>query len=110
MYAGQFMITVSVKSIKSTLRLNNWVFLCYVLNGFCCLPSELKLIQNVSVTETRSFQLDYLVNDTTFPGPEGTVLLHFNVTILPVPIRFTNITFVFGLSRKSTTYAQVLKF
>ncbi|KAI7805213.1 proto-oncogene tyrosine-protein kinase receptor Ret [Triplophysa rosa] len=70
---------------------------------------KLKLSQNVSVTETRSFQLDYLVNDTTFPGPEGTVLLHFNVTILPVPIRFTNITFVFGLSRKSTTYAQIGK-
>lgn len=70
---------------------------------------KLKLIQNVSVTEARSFQLDYLVNDTTFPGPEGTVLLHFNVTILPVPIRFTNITYYFGLSRKAMTYSQIGK-
>lgn len=70
---------------------------------------KLKLIQNVSVTEARSFQLDYLVNDTTFPGPEGTVLLHFNVTILPVPIHFTNITYYFGLSRKAMTYSQIGK-
>ncbi|XP_051945820.1 proto-oncogene tyrosine-protein kinase receptor Ret-like [Xyrauchen texanus] len=70
---------------------------------------KLKLSQNVSVTEKRSFQLDYLVNDTTFPGPEGTVLLHFNVTILPVPIRFSNITYFFTMSRKSTTYSQIAK-
>ncbi|XP_067242391.1 proto-oncogene tyrosine-protein kinase receptor Ret [Chanodichthys erythropterus] len=68
---------------------------------------KLKLSQNLSVTEQRSFQLDYLVNDTTFPGPEGTVLLHFNVTILPVPIRFSNITYYFTLSKKATTYSQI---
>ncbi|XP_052007438.1 proto-oncogene tyrosine-protein kinase receptor Ret isoform X2 [Xyrauchen texanus] len=70
---------------------------------------KLKLSQNVSVTETRSFLLDYLVNDTTFPGPEGTVMLHFNVTVLPVPINFTNITYFFTMSRKSTTYSQIAK-
>lgn len=109
MCVGQFMNTVSVGRQKINIPcFKDWVFMS-VLIVFGCLPSELKLSQNVSVTETRSFQLDYLVNDSTFPGPEGTVLLHFNVTILPVPIRFTNITYVFGLSRKSTTYAQVLK-
>uniref|UniRef100_A0A671NWF0 Proto-oncogene tyrosine-protein kinase receptor Ret n=1 Tax=Sinocyclocheilus anshuiensis TaxID=1608454 RepID=A0A671NWF0_9TELE len=68
---------------------------------------KLKLSQNLSVTEQRSFQLDYLVNDTTFPGPEGTVLLHFNVTILPVPIHFSNITYFFTVSLKATTYSQI---
>lgn len=59
--------------------------------------------------EKHSFQLEYLVNDTTFQGPEGIVMLHFNVTILPVPISFSNITYFFVLSRKSTTYSQVLR-
>uniref|UniRef100_A0A8C1XX94 Proto-oncogene tyrosine-protein kinase receptor Ret n=1 Tax=Cyprinus carpio TaxID=7962 RepID=A0A8C1XX94_CYPCA len=68
---------------------------------------KLKLSQNLSVTEQRSFQLDYLVSDTTFPGPEGTVLLHFNVTILPVPIHFSNITYFFTMSLKATTYSQI---
>ncbi len=88
---------------------HKWIaFLHYVLNCplFCFLPSELKLSQNLSVTEQRSFQLDYLLNDTTFPGPEGTVLLHFNVTILPVSIRFSNVTY-FTVSLKATTYSQV---
>lgn len=73
-----------------------------------CPSAELRLNKNISVDERRSFQLDFLVNDTTFRGPEGTVMLHFNVTILPVPITFSNITYFFVLSRKSMTYAQVL--
>uniref|UniRef100_A0A8C7CSR2 Proto-oncogene tyrosine-protein kinase receptor Ret n=1 Tax=Oncorhynchus kisutch TaxID=8019 RepID=A0A8C7CSR2_ONCKI len=36
---------------------------------------RLALKKNLSVTENRTFQLDYLVNDTTYPGPEGTVML-----------------------------------
>lgn len=59
--------------------------------------------------EKRSFQLDYLVNDTTFRGPGGTVMLHFNVTILPVPISFSNITYFYVLTRKAMTYSQVVK-
>uniref|UniRef100_A0AAQ5Y4W3 Proto-oncogene tyrosine-protein kinase receptor Ret n=1 Tax=Amphiprion ocellaris TaxID=80972 RepID=A0AAQ5Y4W3_AMPOC len=47
---------------------------------------QLVLKRNLYVTENRVVQLDYLVNDTTYPGLEGTVLLHFNVTILPVHI------------------------
>ena len=58
--------------------------------------------------ENRTLQLDYLVNDTTYPGVEGTVLLHFNVTILPVHIRFANITHMFTLTRRASVYAQVL--
>ncbi|MCJ8730504.1 hypothetical protein PDJAM_G00185210 [Pangasius djambal] len=68
---------------------------------------KLRLIRNISVDEKRSFQLDYLVNDTTFQGPEGTVMLHFNVTILPVSISFSNVTYFFVLSRKSMTYSQI---
>nr|CAA64146.1 receptor tyrosine kinase [Danio rerio] len=70
---------------------------------------KLNLSQNLSVTEQRSFLLGYLVNDTTFPGPEGTVLLHFNVTVLPVPIRFSNVTYSFTVSQKATTYSQIGK-
>uniref|UniRef100_A0A3B1K5V3 Proto-oncogene tyrosine-protein kinase receptor Ret n=1 Tax=Astyanax mexicanus TaxID=7994 RepID=A0A3B1K5V3_ASTMX len=69
---------------------------------------RLNLSRNLTVEEKRSFQLDYLVNDTTYPGTEGTVMLHFNITILPVPIQFSNITYV-SLSRKSTLYSQIGK-
>lgn len=69
---------------------------------------ELVLKKNLYVTENRTLQLDYLVNDTTYPGLEGTVLLHFNVTILPVHIRFANITHMYTLTRRASVYAQVL--
>lgn len=67
---------------------------------------DLVLKRNLYVTENRTLQLDYLVNDTTYPGLEGTVLLHFNVTILPVHIRFPNITRIFPLTRRASSYAQ----
>lgn len=70
--------------------------------------SELFLKRNLHVTENRTLQLDYLVNDTTYPGLEGTVLLHFNVTILPVQIHFPNVTHIFTVSRRASAYAQVL--
>ena len=69
---------------------------------------ELVLKRNLYVTENRTLQLDYLVNDTTYPGLQGTVLLHFNVTILPVQIRFANVTHMFTLTRRASLYAQVL--
>lgn len=56
--------------------------------------------------ENRTLQLDYLVNDTTYPGLEGTVMLHFNVTILPVHILFSNVTHVLPLTRRASSYAQ----
>ncbi|XP_062319953.1 proto-oncogene tyrosine-protein kinase receptor Ret isoform X2 [Osmerus eperlanus] len=68
---------------------------------------RLKLNRSLSVTENRTFQLPYLVNDTTYPGPDGTVMLHYNITITPVPIRFTNVTYLFPLTRRSSVYAQV---
>ncbi|XP_069001266.1 proto-oncogene tyrosine-protein kinase receptor Ret [Embiotoca jacksoni] len=68
---------------------------------------KLVLKRNLYVTENRTLRLDYLVNDTTYPGLEGTVSLHFNVTILPVHIRFANITHVFTVTRRASVYAQV---
>uniref|UniRef100_A0A667Y2S7 Proto-oncogene tyrosine-protein kinase receptor Ret n=1 Tax=Myripristis murdjan TaxID=586833 RepID=A0A667Y2S7_9TELE len=68
---------------------------------------QLVLKRNLYVMENRTLQLDYLVNDTTYPGLEGTVLLHYNITVLPVPIRFTNITYLFTLTRRASVYAQV---
>lgn len=70
---------------------------------------QLVLKRNLLVTENRMLQLDYLVNDTTYPGLRGTVLLHFNVTILPVHIQFANITHMFTLTRRASLYAQVGK-
>uniref|UniRef100_A0A673W9G8 Proto-oncogene tyrosine-protein kinase receptor Ret n=1 Tax=Salmo trutta TaxID=8032 RepID=A0A673W9G8_SALTR len=67
----------------------------------------LALKKHLSVTENRTLQLDYLVNDTTYPGPEGAVMLHYNITILPVPIRFTNVTYLFTTTRRANVYAQV---
>ncbi|XP_073338370.1 proto-oncogene tyrosine-protein kinase receptor Ret [Pagrus major] len=68
---------------------------------------KLVLKRNLCVTENRTLQLDYLVNDTTYPGLEGTVVLHFNVTILPVHINFSNVTHMFTLTRRASVYAQV---
>ncbi|XP_072292708.1 proto-oncogene tyrosine-protein kinase receptor Ret isoform X2 [Eucyclogobius newberryi] len=68
---------------------------------------QLVLKRSLFVNENRSVQLHYLVNDTTYPGPRGTVLLHFNVTILPVQILFPNVTQVFTVSRRASGYAQV---
>lgn len=69
--------------------------------------SDLFLKRNLNVTENRTLQLDYQVNDPNYPGVEGTLLLHFNITILPVHIRFPNITYMFKLTRRASVYAQV---
>ncbi|XP_074856176.1 proto-oncogene tyrosine-protein kinase receptor Ret [Carettochelys insculpta] len=70
---------------------------------------RLMLNKNISVTENRSFQLDVLVNDTEFPGPERSVMLHFNVSILPVSIQFPNVTYQFTVNRNAERFAQVGK-
>ncbi|XP_040906616.1 proto-oncogene tyrosine-protein kinase receptor Ret isoform X2 [Toxotes jaculatrix] len=70
---------------------------------------QLVLKRNLFVNESRTLQLEYQVNDTTYPGRERTVVLHFNVTILPVHIRFANITQMFTVTRRASMYAQVGK-
>ncbi|XP_068183940.1 proto-oncogene tyrosine-protein kinase receptor Ret isoform X2 [Antennarius striatus] len=67
---------------------------------------QLVLKRNLYVTENHTLQLHYLLNDTTYSSQEGTVLLHFNVTILPVHIYFSNIT-QFPVTRRASVYAQV---
>uniref|UniRef100_A0A8C9TXF6 Proto-oncogene tyrosine-protein kinase receptor Ret n=1 Tax=Scleropages formosus TaxID=113540 RepID=A0A8C9TXF6_SCLFO len=62
---------------------------------------------NILATEKRFFQLDYLVNDTTFPGPKATLMLHFNITLRPVSIHFPSATSLFTVSRQSTAFAQI---
>ena len=59
------------------------------------------------MTENRTLQVDYLVNDTTYPGPEGSVVLRYNITILPVPISFNNTTYLFTVNRRASAYALV---
>ncbi|KAM6265338.1 proto-oncogene tyrosine-protein kinase receptor Ret isoform 2-T3 [Spheniscus humboldti] len=70
---------------------------------------EYKLVLNksISVTEHRYFQLDVLVNDTEFNGPERSVMLHFNVSILPVSIQFPNMTYQFAVNRNAERFAQI---
>lgn len=68
---------------------------------------QLVLKRSLVVNESGSVQLHYQVTDTTYPGLKGSVLLHFNVTVLPVHIQFSNITQVFTLSRRASVYAQV---
>ncbi|KAJ7405384.1 hypothetical protein BTVI_69191 [Pitangus sulphuratus] len=72
---------------------------------------EYKLVLNksISVTEHRYFQLDVLVNDTEFHGPERSVMLHFNVSILPVSIQFSNVTYQFTVNRNAERFAQIGK-
>uniref|UniRef100_A0A8C9F701 Ret proto-oncogene n=1 Tax=Pavo cristatus TaxID=9049 RepID=A0A8C9F701_PAVCR len=72
---------------------------------------EYKLVLNksISVTEHHSFQLDVLVNDTEFNGPEKSVMLHFNVSILPVSIQFPNTTYRFTVNRNAQRFAQIGK-
>ncbi|KAM4704109.1 proto-oncogene tyrosine-protein kinase receptor Ret [Rhinophrynus dorsalis] len=72
---------------------------------------EFKLIlnKNVSITRNGSVQVCVLVNDTEYRGPNGDVMLYFNVTILPVEIRFPNISYQFTLNRNADRYAQIGK-
>ncbi|TFK09499.1 caveolin-1 [Platysternon megacephalum] len=70
---------------------------------------KLMLNKNISVTENRSFQLDVLVNDTEFHGPERSVMLHFNVSILPVSIQFPNVTYQFTVNRNAERFAHIGK-
>lgn len=70
-------------------------------------PSELVLNQSLPISESRTLQLDVLVNDSTFQGPgSGALLLHFNVSVLPVRLRLPS-TYSFSVSRQAHRYAQV---
>lgn len=57
--------------------------------------------------ESRSFQLDVVVNDTEYKGPNKSLTLHFNVSILPINIQFSNVTYQFRVNRNAADFSQV---
>lgn len=69
--------------------------------------SELVLNKPISITENRSFQLDIVVNDTEYQGLDRSLMLHFNVSILPVSIQFPNTTYQFTVNRNAANFSQV---
>nr|XP_016851013.1 PREDICTED: proto-oncogene tyrosine-protein kinase receptor Ret [Anolis carolinensis] len=68
---------------------------------------KLVLDKNISVTESRSLQLDVIVNDTEYQGANKSLMLHFNVTILPISIQFSNVTYQFTVNRNAANFSQV---
>ncbi|KAM6157289.1 proto-oncogene tyrosine-protein kinase receptor Ret isoform 10-T10 [Erethizon dorsatum] len=70
---------------------------------------KLVLNQSLPISESRTLQLDVLVNDSTFQGPGSGVLpLHFNVSVMPIRLRLPS-AYSFSVSRQAHRYAQVGK-
>lgn len=70
-------------------------------------PAGLVLNRSLPISESRALQLAVLVNDSDFQGPgEGTLLLHFNVSVLPVSLRLPS-AYSFTVSRRARHFAQV---
>ncbi|XP_058527543.1 proto-oncogene tyrosine-protein kinase receptor Ret [Ochotona princeps] len=70
---------------------------------------RLVLNRSVPISESRTLQLAVLVNDSDFQGPgAGVLLLHFNVSVLPVSLHLPK-TYSFSVSRRARRYAQIGK-
>ncbi|XP_069397590.1 proto-oncogene tyrosine-protein kinase receptor Ret isoform X2 [Delphinus delphis] len=70
---------------------------------------RLVLNRSLPISESRAVQLAVLVNDSDFQGPgEGVILLHFNVSVLPVSLRLPS-TYSFAASRRARRFAQIGK-
>ncbi|XP_048959296.1 proto-oncogene tyrosine-protein kinase receptor Ret isoform X2 [Canis lupus dingo] len=70
---------------------------------------RLVLNRSLPISESRSLQLAVLVNDSDFQGPgEGILLLHFNVTVLPVSLHLPS-AYTFTVSRRARRFAQIGK-
>uniref|UniRef100_A0A8C9JHD3 Ret proto-onco n=1 Tax=Panthera tigris altaica TaxID=74533 RepID=A0A8C9JHD3_PANTA len=70
---------------------------------------RLVLNRSLPISENRSLQLTVLVNDSDFQGPgEGTLFLHFNVSVLPVSLHLPS-TYTFTVSRRARRFAQIGK-
>ncbi|XP_004452169.1 LOW QUALITY PROTEIN: proto-oncogene tyrosine-protein kinase receptor Ret [Dasypus novemcinctus] len=68
---------------------------------------RLVLNRSLPISESRSLQLAVLVNDSDFQGAgDGVLLLHFNVTVLPVSLRFPG-AYAFAVNRRARRFAQV---
>ncbi|KAM6157287.1 proto-oncogene tyrosine-protein kinase receptor Ret isoform 8-T8 [Erethizon dorsatum] len=84
-------------------------FLCPNISVVYRLLQELVLNQSLPISESRTLQLDVLVNDSTFQGPGSGVLpLHFNVSVMPIRLRLPS-AYSFSVSRQAHRYAQVGK-
>nr|XP_034993995.1 proto-oncogene tyrosine-protein kinase receptor Ret isoform X1 [Zootoca vivipara] len=70
---------------------------------------RLVLGKSISVTESSSHQVDVIVNDTEYQGPNKSLMLHFNVTILPISIQFSNVTYQFTVNRNAANFSQIGK-
>ncbi|XP_043333235.1 proto-oncogene tyrosine-protein kinase receptor Ret [Cervus canadensis] len=67
---------------------------------------RLVLNRSLPISESWAVQLAVLVNDSDFQGPgEGVVLLHFNVSVLPVSLRLPS-AYSFSVSRRAHRFAQ----
>lgn len=70
-------------------------------------PTELVLNRSLPISESRALQLAVLVNDSDFQGPgTGVLLLHFNVSVLPVSLHLPS-NYSLPVSRRARRYAQV---
>ncbi|XP_055976589.1 proto-oncogene tyrosine-protein kinase receptor Ret [Sorex fumeus] len=70
---------------------------------------RLVLNRSVPISESHTLQLTVLVNDSDFQGPgEGILLLHFNVSVLPISLRLPS-PYAFTVSRRASRFAQVGK-
>ncbi|KAG8523115.1 Proto-oncogene tyrosine-protein kinase receptor Ret [Galemys pyrenaicus] len=70
---------------------------------------RLILNRSLPISESRALQLTVLVNDSDFQGPgEGVLLLHFNVSVLPISLRLPS-SYSFTVSRQARQFAQIGK-
>lgn len=70
-------------------------------------PAGLVLNRSLPISESRALQLAVLVNDSDFRGlGGGALLLHFNVSVLPVSLRLPS-AYSFTVSRRAHRFAQV---
>ncbi|KAF6317803.1 ret proto-oncogene [Rhinolophus ferrumequinum] len=70
---------------------------------------RLVLNRSLPISESRVLQLAVLVNDSDFQGPgDGVLLLHFNVSVVPVSLRLPG-AYSFTVSRRAHRFAQVGK-
>ncbi|KAM9051696.1 proto-oncogene tyrosine-protein kinase receptor Ret isoform 5-T5 [Megaptera novaeangliae] len=84
-------------------------FLCPNVSVAYRLLGGLVLNRSLPISESRAVQLAVLVNDSDFQGPgEGVLLLHFNVSVLPVSLRLPS-TYSFAASRRARRFAQIGK-
>uniref|UniRef100_H0X4E9 Proto-oncogene tyrosine-protein kinase receptor Ret n=1 Tax=Otolemur garnettii TaxID=30611 RepID=H0X4E9_OTOGA len=68
---------------------------------------RLVLNRSLPITESRVLQLAVLVNDSDFQGPgPGILLLHFNVSVLPITLRLPR-AYAFSVSRRARRFAQI---